>query len=208
MAPLTLLQHAGVAARPANWDNAVLVIIDAQNVYLDGPLPLFGIEAALLEVGKFLKAARDGGVPAIHIQHLDEPDGGFFAEGSHSAEIISAVAPIGGETVVAKSFPNAFAGTTLYETLKKIEAETGRNEVILVGFMTHMCISATARAAFDLGIRTTVVANAAATRDLPDPMGGAIAANTVHRTALAEIADLFATVVPDFAAVAKPPAKV
>jgi hypothetical protein len=39
-----------------------------------------------------------------------------------------------------------------------------------------------------------VAADAAATRDLPDPMGGVIAADALHRAALAELADRFAVV--------------
>jgi hypothetical protein len=42
-----------------------------------------------------------------------------------------------------------------------------------------------------------VVASATATRDLPEPLGGIVPADLVHRTALAELADRFATVVPD-----------
>ncbi|TDW19978.1 hypothetical protein EV128_12824 [Rhizobium azibense] len=45
--------------------------------------------------------------------------------------------------------------------------------------------------------------SAALSRDLPDPLGGMIPAETVHRTALAEIADRFATVVPNVAAIVK-----
>ena len=40
----------------------------------------------------------------------------------------------------------------------------------------------------------------AATRDLPDPLGGVIPASVVHRTALSELADRFAVVVRDTAA--------
>jgi nicotinamidase-related amidase len=64
-----------------------------------------------------------------------------------------------------------------------------------------MCVSATARAALDLGYRTTVIADACATRDLPDGSGGIIDATTVHRVALAELADRFATVVPTLDAI-------
>jgi hypothetical protein len=48
----------------------------------------------------------------------------------------------------------------------------------------------------DLGYRATVAADATATRDLPDGAGGMIAADTVQRVALAELADRFAKVVP------------
>ena len=113
-------------------------------------------------------------------------------------EIIEALRPQPGESVVVKSLPNAFAKTDLHDRL----AATGRRELILAGFMTHMCVSATARAALDLGYRNTVVANATATRDLPDPLGGAVAAEVVKRAALAMLADRFAIVVPDSAALA------
>jgi isochorismate hydrolase len=96
--------------------------------------------------------------------------------------------------VLPKGLPNAFAGTALEATLR----DTGRRELILAGFMTHMCISSTARAALDLGYRTTVVAGATATRDLPDPTGpGTVPAAEVHRATLAALADRFAIVVPD-----------
>ena len=69
-----------------------------------------------------------------------------------------------------------------------------------------MCLSATARAALDLGYRSTVVASAAATRDLPGFAGGVVAAEILHDAELAALADRFAVVartvdaVPDRAA--------
>lgn len=64
------------------------------------------------------------------------------------------------------------------------------------GFMTHMCVEATTRAALDHGYATTVVADATATRDLPDPLGGApVGAVDLQRRSLAAMADRFATVV-------------
>jgi nicotinamidase-related amidase len=93
---------------------------------------------------------------------------------------------------VVKSLPNAFAKTDLDARLKA----TGRIDLIVAGFMTHMCVSATTRAALDLGYRATVVAEATATRDLPDGTGGVLEAALVKRVALAELADRFARVVP------------
>jgi len=60
-----------------------------------------------------------------------------------------------------------------------------------------MCISSTARAALDLGFRTTIDATACATRDLPDGLGGTIPARTVNEVALVELSDRFAIVVRD-----------
>ncbi len=204
MHPLTLLQLAGAAPRTPAWTNSILVLIDAQNEYVDGGLPLDGVEEAIEEARKLLEAARETGTPVIHIVHHSPAESPLFAVGSHAAEIVSPLAPLPGEAVIAKTLPNAFAGTTLARALGDIAENRGRREIILAGFMTHMCISTTARAALDLGIPVAVVAAATATRDLPDPLGGIIPAETVHRAALSELADRFATILPDFSAVAKP----
>ncbi|MGF6307817.1 nicotinamidase-related amidase [Bradyrhizobium sp. i1.8.4] len=55
-------------------------------------------------------------------------------------------------------------------------------------------VSSTARAALDLGFRTTVDADSCATRDLPDGVGGTIAARLIHDVALAELSDRFAII--------------
>ena len=55
--------------------------------------------------------------------------------------------------------------------------------------------SASVRGAFDHGYAPTVVAGAAATRDLPDGLGGVIPADVLHRAALAGLVDRVATVV-------------
>jgi nicotinamidase-related amidase len=107
-------------------------------------------------------------------------------------KFIAGIEPAKDEITVVKSLPNAFAKTDLDARLKA----TGRTDLIIAGFMTHMCVSATTRSALDLGYRTTVVAEATATRDLPDGTGGVIDAAVVKHVALAELADRFAKVVP------------
>jgi len=63
-----------------------------------------------------------------------------------------------------------------------------------------MCVSATTRAALDLGYRVTLVANAIATRALPNPLGGeTIPARTIHEATLAALADRFSIVVENSA---------
>jgi nicotinamidase-related amidase len=106
-------------------------------------------------------------------------------------EVIPSLTPRAGEIVVAKRLPNSFAGTTLDEELKRL----GRKDLIVVGFMTHMCVSATVRAALDHGYRCTMVASACASRDLPDGRGGVVPAAEVHRVELAALGDRFATMV-------------
>ena len=188
--PKTLVQMAGANPAPARLAEAAVVIIDAQNEYVDGRVPLAGIGSALDGIAKLLAAARASGTPVIHVQHrgrtgfLFDPDAPGFAFAPQAT-------PNTHEKIVHKELPNAFAKTSLQLELQA----AGRKYLIVAGFMTHMCVSATTRAALDLGWWTTVVGDAAATRDLPDPLGGApIAAAQVHRTALAELADRFATI--------------
>jgi nicotinamidase-related amidase len=197
MAPKTLLQMAGAPATPSKLSDAVLVVVDAQREYVDGRLPLTGVGPALSEIGKLLARARAAGTPVIHIQHKGKP-GGAFGPDTPGFPIVGEAAPLAGEQVIEKSLPNAFAGTALKGALDA----TGRKELILAGFMTHMCIEATARSALDHGLRATVVASAAATRDLPDPLtGGTITAAEVHRNALTALSDRFAIIAPDTKAI-------
>lgn len=194
-APKSLLQIAGAPLHPSALEKSALVIIDAQLEYTKGNLPLAGVDAAIVEAAKLLTLARNSGVPVFHIVQHAPAGRPLFAEDGPTAAIVRELTPAAGEVVVRKNLPNAFAGTDLDALVKS----TGRSELILAGFMTHMCVSATARAALDLKYRATVVANATATRDLPDPLGGVIPASVVHRTALAELADRFAIVVKDTA---------
>ncbi len=199
--PKTLFEIGGGAPRAASLKESVLVLIDAQNEYVSGRLPLKDIGAAIAEASRLLALARAAGTPVIHIVHRAAPGRPVFAQGSHGAGIVPELTPLPSEEVIEKTLPNAFAGTGLEMSLKCFDA-AGRKSLILAGFMTHMCVSSTARAALDLGIAATVVASATATRDLPAVQGGVIAAEIVQAAALAALADRFAAIVPSPGALA------
>ncbi len=194
--PQTLLQLAGADLTPAKVHDASLVLIDFQNEYLVGPIAVREPEAAIAEASRLLAAARSAGAPVIHVAHRGR-SGSLFDRDAERGQIVTALAPQPGEAIVEKGLPNAFAGTDLQERL----TAAGRKRLILAGFMTHMCISSTARAALDLGYSTTVAASACATRDLPDGRGGVVAAASVHDVALVELSDRFAVIARDCAAV-------
>ena len=124
----------------------------------------------------------------IHIVQRGAAGGLFDLDGPGGA-IIDRLVPRAGESVVIKTRPNGFSDTTLLAEL----ADTG-GEMIVAGFMTHNCVSSTARAALDFGILPTVVADATATRDLPIS-GGIVAAADLQRAELAALADRHAVVV-------------
>ena len=189
--PQTLLGMSGFKLEATRLKDSVLIIIDAQREYVDGKLPLDGIDASIKEASLLLERARKAGTPVIHVVHKGKRGGALFNPDSPYFEIVSSLAPKPDETVINKALPNAFAGTNLEETL----ARTGRKKLIVIGYMTHMCVSSTVRAAIDRGYRTTIVAKATATRDLPAPGGGVVPAQTLQSASLAALADRFAAVV-------------
>lgn len=185
----------GMPERPAPLAEQTLVVVDCQNTYTRGPLELAGVQAALDAVEELLDRARTAGVPVVHVQH-DAGPGSAYDVRADSGAIVERVAPRPGEPVVVKNRPSSFVGTDLHERLQAAAA----CDLLIAGFMTHMCVNSTARNAFSLGYRPTVVAAATATRDLPGP-DGPLPAAAVQAVSLAAIADLFGVVVPDAAAV-------
>ena len=185
----TLLNLAGADLTPAKIRDACLVLIDLQNEYLNGPIAVHEPDAAIANAVRLIASARQNGAPVFHIAHKGRP-GGLFDRSSERGQIVAGLPPQPGEAVVEKGLPNAFAGTDLHALL----SATGRKNIILGGFMTHMCVSSTARGALDLGYRVTIDASACGTRDLPDGRGGVVSAATLHDVALIELSDRFAII--------------
>lgn len=191
----TLFQLTASEHPAAQWQDAVLIIIDAQNEYRIGDMQLPDVEPATVQIEKLLAAARAHGTPVAHIRHMGVPGYLFDPEGPRG-QIFDELTPITGEAVIDKPLPNAFAHSSLQEFVQS----TGRKDLIVCGFMTHMCVSATVRAAKDLGYQSTVVADACATRPLPGLAGGEFDAQALHEMELVALADFFACVVKDAAA--------
>jgi len=189
--PKTLLAMSGADLTPSSLSSSVVVVIDVQQEYVDGALVLIGVDDALVEVAKLLEKARKSGTPVIHIAHKGQKGGVFDTEEGGKGAFAALAAPQKGEVVVEKGLPNAFAGTNLLEKIEGI----GRKELIICGFMTHMCVNSTARAALDLGYRTTIVSQACATRDLPNLNGGVISAAQLHEASLIGLSDRYSIVV-------------
>lgn len=188
--PKTLRDVAGLGAEAPALRGSVLVMIDLQNTYREGVMRLEDVEPAIAEAARLLRRARETDVPVIHVQH-NAGAGSPYDIGARIGAIADEVAPQAEEAVIVKGYPNAFIGTDLQEQLQR----SGAKDIILAGFMTHMCVNSTARGAFNLGFRPTVVANTTATRDLPDGNGGVVRAPALQAASLAAMADLFAVVV-------------
>ena len=186
----TLREVAGLGQVPASLKDAALIMVDCQNTYRRGIMQLTGVEPALVEARRLLDMARDLKTPIFHIQH-DAGAGSPYDIHDEIGAIANSVAPLAGEPVIVKHYPNSFVQTELDAQLRALGVE----KVILAGFMTHMCIRSTAEGAFNLGYAPTVVGNATASRPLAGVAGDVLPAQTVHNAALANIRDLFGVVV-------------
>jgi nicotinamidase-related amidase len=172
--------------------NAALILIDIQNDYFPGgKMELAGSVEAGLRARRLLELFRSQGLPLVHIQHLSErPGATFFLPGTPGVEIHENVRPLANEALFQKSFPNSFRDTPLLEHLRA--ADVGC--VVIAGMMTHMCVDATTRAAFDHGLECTVAHDACATRALS--FGGqTVPAEQVQTAFIAALSGIYARVV-------------
>jgi nicotinamidase-related amidase len=188
--PRTLRQISGAPTQPAPMAQSVIIVVDAQKEYTEGALPLVGIEQSIDCLAAFLAKARKAHVPVIHVKQVGRPGGPICDPQGPFIDFIYKVRPIAGEPVVEKHLPSSFTQTTLDEELKRI----GRKDLIITGYMAHMCLNSTVRAATEAGYRCTIASDLTATRDLPDGKGGVIPAALVKAVHLAGLADRFAIV--------------
>ncbi|KOU17672.1 isochorismatase family protein [Streptomyces sp. WM6368] len=190
MSKTTLRELSGLDGSPASPADATLILVDYQNTYTRGVMELSGWEPALEAAAALLARARAAGAKVVHVVN-DGGEGTPYDVRAEIGAIHPRVAPAPGEPVVVKTVPNAFVDTDLGE---HVDA-AGHKDVIVAGFMTHMCVAFTAEGAFLRGNRPTVVADACATRPLRTAVAE-VSAEQLHHAALATIADLYGVVVP------------
>ncbi|MET9604906.1 cysteine hydrolase family protein [Streptomyces sp. NPDC006512] len=191
----TLRDLSGLDNQPPKLSDSILIMIDFQNTYRTGVMALEGVEEAVAAGARLLERARAAGTPVVHVVNDGGEDTPYDIR-AHIGAISDEVSPAEGETVVVKQVPNAFHGTELERTLTALGAAPGSGrDLVIGGFMTHMCVNYTAQGAFNLGYRPTVVAETTATRALAAPDGSVLSATALQAAALTAVTDLFGTVV-------------
>ena len=121
-ASTTLRQLSGLPATPTRLSESALIIVDAQNAYRSGVMQLEGVEPALDECAQLLARARALKIPVVHIQH-DAGPGSPYDLNAECGAIADKVAPLAGEAVVVKHYPNSFVGTDLEARLKAADVK-------------------------------------------------------------------------------------
>src|SRR5882762_9435039 len=142
----------------------VLIVIDAQNEFSDeGRRSVPAHDEILARIQWHVRRARETGDPIAWVQHHNKPDESpAFVPGSWGAELSPGLEPKNESTLeklFQKNVFGAFFGTGLEEWLRAMKAD----EVLLVGFFTHMCLSTSAREALvrDFSVRIDPTATGA-----------------------------------------------
>lgn len=186
----TLLQMRDAVPPIPRLAGCTVLLIDWQEEYRSGDLVLHDVEAAIRRAAEVLTRARSAGARIVHVAHAGAP-GEMFDRTAPRGAFVAELAPLPGEVVVEKTAPSGFTRTNLAEVL---DAD-GQRPLVVMGAMTHMCVSSTLRVAAELGHVSCVVADACATRALPLPNGDVVPADQVHAANLAALGDRFARVV-------------
>ncbi|HEO65057.1 MAG TPA: cysteine hydrolase [Spirochaetes bacterium] len=169
-----------------------LVIIDVQKDYFPGGrMEVVNSENATQMAKSLLSIFRKNNKNIVHIQHVStREEATFFLPETDGVEIHESVSPLAGEKIITKHFPNSFRGTDLEDYLHG----KGVEQIIFCGMMSHMCIDATVRAAFDKGFTCVVADDACATRDLSH--GGVnVTSLNVHASYMAALSSVYANVI-------------
>jgi maleamate amidohydrolase len=171
-------QRIGFGARPA------LLLIDLYRwVFGDEPQPILeatrdwpsscGLTGwqSLPHIQRLLGAAREAGIPVIHVTMLDvdgltgwseaarrdtiKPitDPAMLERWRRRTDIVDEVAPIAGELVLRKTAPSAFWGTPLVAHLNYLDVDT----LLVAGESTSGCVRASVIDAVSNRFRTMVV---------------------------------------------------
>uniref|UniRef100_E6QSP7 GCN5-related N-acetyltransferase:Isochorismatase hydrolase n=1 Tax=mine drainage metagenome TaxID=410659 RepID=E6QSP7_9ZZZZ len=168
-----------------------LIVVDVQNDYLAGNLPIEypNAELSLINIGKVIDAAQSAKVPVIMVQNILATDAPFMAQGSPGAALHSTISSRAHDHYIAKNMPSAFAGTDLEVWLRQHGVDT----VTVIGYMTHNCNLSTMLHAFHSGFMVEFVHDASGSVSYKNRAGSA-SAEEIHRVISVVLQSRFAAV--------------
>lgn len=157
-----------------------LLVIDVQNEYFTGALPITHPAGHLENILRAMDSAESHQVPVAVIQHhFPDASAGIFQRGSDAWELHAEVKSRPRDILIEKTLPGSFTGTFLSDWLAERQVQT----VTIAGYMTHMCCDTTARQAVHRGLTVEFLRDATGTLSL-DNSAGKVSAEELHRSIL------------------------
>ena len=169
-----------------------LLVIDVQNEYFTGKLPVTYPANSLPNILRAMDEAKKAGVPVVVIQHAaPQPDSSVFRRGSREWELLPDIAQRPHDALIHKSLPGSFTGTDLEPWLRS----RGIDTVVISGYMTQMCCDTTSRQACHMGMNVEFLSDATGTLAFENE-AGKVTAEELHRAILVTQQLRFAKVLP------------
>jgi nicotinamidase-related amidase len=157
-----------------------LLVIDVQNEYFTGLLPVTFPEDSLSNILRAMDYAASVGMPLAIIQHsAAAKDSPTFRKGSEEWKLHPEIELRRRDILIEKSLPGSFTGTGLERWLR----EAGVGSIAICGYMAQMCCDTTARQAFHLGFQVDFLCDAIGTLAVQNS-AGAISAPDLHRAVM------------------------
>ena len=157
-----------------------LLVIDVQNEYFTGELPVTYPENSFENIIEVIDSANENKISVLLIQHTNpEKDAVTFKEGTDGHKIHEEVLKRNYDKIIEKNLPGSFTGTELGPWLKENDIDT----LVISGYMTQMCCDTTARQAMHLGFNVEFLSDATGTLDISNS-AGKISAEELHKAIL------------------------
>lgn len=167
-----------------------LLVIDVQNEYFTGRLPVTYPPGSQSNILAMMDCARKNAIPVVVVQHTaPQSDAPFFRKGTEGWQLHPEIAARPYDHLIEKNLPGSFTGTDLELWLRGRQIDT----VVITGYMTQMCCDTTARQAFHMGFQVEFIADATGTLPIAND-AGRVTDEELHRVILVTQAMRFSKV--------------
>jgi nicotinamidase-related amidase len=174
-----------------------LIVVDAQNEFSAGGRRAVPNHEDALEVIRLRVArARREGRPIAWVRHHNwSREWPAFKPGSQGADYSPGMGPLADRDLEAefvKQVFGAFTGSAIGVWLDSL----GCDDVMILGFYAHMCVSTTAREALMRGLRVAIDPSGVGSCAIQHPTLGQLSADEARRTALLHLSHLGVRITP------------
>ena len=157
-----------------------LLVIDVQNEYFFGGVPVSYPIGSLDNILKAMDAAAANDIPVVVVQHTAKSETSpVFCKGSPTWALHPEVEKRHRDLLIEKNWPDSFAETGLGNWLKENRIDT----LAVCGYMVQLCCDSTARQAFHLGYAVEFLSDATGTLAVENE-AGSVTGEELHRAIL------------------------